>query len=189
MRSTRRRQRSGYNRRPRAVSSVGRAPARQAGGHWFEPSTAHPIPLGYAEAAWLSGPQMPGMSGLLVWCTPRCTPAQGPARRFRTQRKPALPVELSRVLAWCAAVRLRPQYEQWHRYDAERRMEPVGRPLPDVCRWCCRDRIRSWGTRRQGTFRSSRRRPCSPPETCLATRSSGARRSAVVRRPTGTPAA
>jgi murein DD-endopeptidase MepM/ murein hydrolase activator NlpD len=26
---------------PRAVSSVGRAPARQAGGHWFEPSTAH----------------------------------------------------------------------------------------------------------------------------------------------------
>ena len=27
--------------RPRAVSSVGRAPARQAGGHWFEPSTAH----------------------------------------------------------------------------------------------------------------------------------------------------
>src|SRR5439155_18037465 len=28
-------------RPPRAVSSVGRAPARQAGGHWFEPSTAH----------------------------------------------------------------------------------------------------------------------------------------------------
>ena len=28
-------------RDPRAVSSVGRAPARQAGGHWFEPSTAH----------------------------------------------------------------------------------------------------------------------------------------------------
>jgi hypothetical protein len=27
--------------RPGAVSSVGRAPARQAGGHWFEPSTAH----------------------------------------------------------------------------------------------------------------------------------------------------
>src|SRR5205085_660701 len=27
---------------PRAVSSVGRAPARQAGGRWFEPSTAHP---------------------------------------------------------------------------------------------------------------------------------------------------
>src|SRR6476469_6697465 len=24
-----------------AVSSAGRAPARQAGGHWFEPSTAH----------------------------------------------------------------------------------------------------------------------------------------------------
>jgi murein DD-endopeptidase MepM/ murein hydrolase activator NlpD len=31
----------GYTRTPRAVSSVGRAPARQAGGHWFEPSTAH----------------------------------------------------------------------------------------------------------------------------------------------------
>jgi hypothetical protein len=31
----------GYNPRTRAVSSVGRAPARQAGGHWFEPSTAH----------------------------------------------------------------------------------------------------------------------------------------------------
>ena len=29
-----------------AVSSVGRAPARQAGGHWFEPSTAHPQSLG-----------------------------------------------------------------------------------------------------------------------------------------------
>jgi hypothetical protein len=30
-----------YPRHPGAVSSVGRAPARQAGGHWFEPSTAH----------------------------------------------------------------------------------------------------------------------------------------------------
>src|SRR6478672_8335004 len=31
-----------YNsRRDRALSSVGRAPARQAGGHWFEPSSAH----------------------------------------------------------------------------------------------------------------------------------------------------
>src|SRR5262245_7983533 len=28
----------GYNPPTRAVSSVGRAPARQAGGHWFEPS-------------------------------------------------------------------------------------------------------------------------------------------------------
>ena len=26
---------------PRAISSAGRAPARQAGGHWFEPSIAH----------------------------------------------------------------------------------------------------------------------------------------------------
>ena len=32
---------SRYHRAPGAVSSVGRAPARQAGGHWFEPSTAH----------------------------------------------------------------------------------------------------------------------------------------------------
>ncbi len=31
----------GVQSRPGAVSSVGRAPARQAGGHWFEPSTAH----------------------------------------------------------------------------------------------------------------------------------------------------
>ena len=30
-----------YHRLPRAVSSAGRAPALQAGGHWFEPSTAH----------------------------------------------------------------------------------------------------------------------------------------------------
>src|SRR5438876_12389963 len=30
-----------YDMRPRAVSSVGRASARQAEGHWFEPSTAH----------------------------------------------------------------------------------------------------------------------------------------------------
>ena len=29
--------------RPRALSSVGRAPARQAGGHWFEPSSAHSV--------------------------------------------------------------------------------------------------------------------------------------------------
>jgi hypothetical protein len=28
-------------RPPRAISSAGRAPARQAGGHWFEPSIAH----------------------------------------------------------------------------------------------------------------------------------------------------
>ena len=35
----------------RAVSSVGRAPARQAGGHWFEPSTAHFGPHGYRVTA------------------------------------------------------------------------------------------------------------------------------------------
>ena len=27
---------------PRAISSAGRAPPRQGGGHWFEPSIAHP---------------------------------------------------------------------------------------------------------------------------------------------------
>src|SRR5690349_19471852 len=37
-----------------AVSSVGRAPARQAGGHWFEPSTAHFKPGRFAHTAWLS---------------------------------------------------------------------------------------------------------------------------------------
>src|SRR6218665_963736 len=38
-----------YPPRPRrAVSSVGRAPPRQGGGHWFEPSTAH-----FAAQLWL----------------------------------------------------------------------------------------------------------------------------------------
>ena len=36
--------RSRYTRRLGALSSVGRAPARQAGGHWFEPSSAHRKP-------------------------------------------------------------------------------------------------------------------------------------------------
>ena len=44
----------------RAVSSVGRAPARQAGGHWFEPSTAH---LDGSPAQWrfasLTSPRPP----------------------------------------------------------------------------------------------------------------------------------
>ncbi len=52
----------GYTRTPRAVSSVGRAPARQAGGHWFEPSTAHLSCL----AAALS----PGEAGLRARLTP-----------------------------------------------------------------------------------------------------------------------
>ena len=39
----------------RAVSSVGRAPARQAGGHWFEPSTAH-----------RKGPEKWGLSGTRI---------------------------------------------------------------------------------------------------------------------------
>jgi hypothetical protein len=32
------------------------APARQAGGHWFEPSTAHFGPRRSAQTAWLSHP-------------------------------------------------------------------------------------------------------------------------------------
>ena len=40
---------SGYHRLPGAVSSVGRAPARQAGGHWFEPSTAHGLAKAFSE--------------------------------------------------------------------------------------------------------------------------------------------
>ena len=35
-------QRRWYHPPRGAISSVGRAPARQAGGHWFEPSIAHP---------------------------------------------------------------------------------------------------------------------------------------------------
>src|SRR5436853_6118249 len=42
--------------RPRAVSSVGRAPARQAGGHWFEPSTAHPKDVPMAPQFRFAGP-------------------------------------------------------------------------------------------------------------------------------------
>ena len=47
--------------RARAVSSVGRAPARQAGGHWFEPSTAHREkapetgPFSFSEDDWEEG--------------------------------------------------------------------------------------------------------------------------------------
>ena len=37
---------------PRAISSAGRAPPRQGGGHWFEPSIAHPRS---AWKAWVFG--------------------------------------------------------------------------------------------------------------------------------------
>ena len=44
---------------PRAISSAGRAPARQAGGHWFEPSIAHltkpPQPRAFRVSAALWG--------------------------------------------------------------------------------------------------------------------------------------
>ena len=39
----------------RALSSVGRAPARQAGGHWFEPSSAHLTPASIRRHAWMLG--------------------------------------------------------------------------------------------------------------------------------------
>src|SRR5262245_28231345 len=54
------RQPRGYNRLARAVSSVGRAPARQAGRHWSEPSTAHFTLPAHAGSAWLSGRGMRG---------------------------------------------------------------------------------------------------------------------------------
>src|SRR5262249_43144544 len=56
-----------HNRRPRAVSSVGRAPALQAGGRWFEPGTAHPIAAsssGYTAAS-KPGPRKEEM--LMLW--------------------------------------------------------------------------------------------------------------------------
>src|SRR5262245_40534330 len=49
-----------HNRRPRAVSSVGRAPVLQAGGRWFEPGTAHCQPPPHSEV----GPRRSGYTCL-----------------------------------------------------------------------------------------------------------------------------
>ena len=71
----------------RAVSSVGRAPALQAGGHWFEPSTAHRTPLADPETPWLSQ----AVPAFQVIFAKRCRTGAGPnqgvrrrPRRFRT---------------------------------------------------------------------------------------------------------
>ena len=58
--------RFGLTMRQRAVSSVGRAPARQAGGHWFEPSTAHPPGSRTTKrdsAVWPPAPRGPAVAG------------------------------------------------------------------------------------------------------------------------------
>ena len=66
---------------PGALSSVGRAPARQAGGHWFEPSSAHrpgglavrtPCQQSRLAASW-SGPMQP--------CWPFASPRWRSGRR------------------------------------------------------------------------------------------------------------
>src|SRR4051794_4872278 len=69
---------------PREVSSVGRAPARQAGGHWFEPSTAH----SYKTRASGSYPILAGKIGNVLR-TPLSQEealARGPIRRTAALR-------------------------------------------------------------------------------------------------------
>jgi Protein of unknown function DUF262 len=57
--------------------------ARQAGGHWFEPSTAHLNPRSHPVSAWLRGSRVSDVPPTLVWCPPRCprqlTREYGPA--------------------------------------------------------------------------------------------------------------
>jgi peptidoglycan-N-acetylglucosamine deacetylase len=52
---------------PRAVSSAGRAPALQAGGHWFEPSTAHirRVPRTHISLTFDNGPE-PGVTDFVL---------------------------------------------------------------------------------------------------------------------------
>src|SRR3954471_23184961 len=56
----------------RAISSAGRAPPRQGGGHWFEPSIAH-----------LPGP--PRTPGVLPFWAPRWSDPEGGGRRRRPE--------------------------------------------------------------------------------------------------------
>jgi hypothetical protein len=79
------------------------ASIRQAGGHWFEPSTAHLTPRSQAEMAWLRGSNVSPMPSERIWCTPRCTPRQG---RVYTPR----------VTQW--AVRGEPEKDLSERKDA-----------------------------------------------------------------------
>src|SRR5215207_4665205 len=69
-------------RPPRAISSAGRAPPRQGGGHWFEPSIAHlteaPQMAGFS-AFW--GPVRRSNSGpFSVPTSPPYTPSRGHER-------------------------------------------------------------------------------------------------------------
>src|SRR5207344_2071980 len=79
----------------RAVSSVGRAPARQAGGHWFEPSTAHPAATPFPDTSrngtgWRTSP----LAGDVTCLRPRYSavsrrdrPAPGVQRRKGSTRE------------------------------------------------------------------------------------------------------
>src|SRR5215212_10273544 len=101
----------------RAISSAGRAPPRQGGGHWFEPSIAHlprnprshagfvvpevaeqPAPttaLGGASPqsspqsppASIGGPPAAGRTGWLFGARPRLLAAGLSARRARVRRR------------------------------------------------------------------------------------------------------
>ena len=55
---------------------------RQAGGHWFEPSTAHIDPLGHAAIAWLSSSKSADRAECAMWCRT----GAGPSFRQRWQR-------------------------------------------------------------------------------------------------------
>jgi hypothetical protein len=80
---------------PGAVSSVGRAPARQAGGHWFEPSTAHltkaPLRRGFLVFGARSCCRARG-SVAAEWLRPefaalRCTERRRPSSRKSAYRR------------------------------------------------------------------------------------------------------
>jgi hypothetical protein len=61
-------------------------PTRQAGGHWFEPSTAHSGPARHAETAWLSGPVVRSRRENAVPCCPRCCPRVSPRQATRAEK-------------------------------------------------------------------------------------------------------
>src|ERR687884_1013281 len=71
---------------PRAISSAGRAPPRQGGGHWFEPSIAH-----------LRKPRRGGVSSFWLG-RDRGVAVALPRRPQRRQRGSALAVERRRPL-------------------------------------------------------------------------------------------
>jgi hypothetical protein len=74
---------SGYTPGSGAVSSVGRAPARQAGGHWFEPSTAHADPSIRAAARMDAGVMCVRGSRERAWrAYPGAVPRGGRSRTY-----------------------------------------------------------------------------------------------------------